>query len=66
MKRNNLKLFRMKQGLSSKEMAEKLEIDPTYYSNIENGRVNPGHKFYMKFGKIFKGQYEDICELFEN
>lgn len=65
MKRNNLKLFRMKQGLSSKEMAEKLGANYTYYSNIENGRIDPSFKFVEKFGMIFKGKYDDFWELFK-
>ena len=65
MKRKNLKLFRMQQGLSSKEMAEKLGVNYTYYSNVENGRINPSYSFCEKFGNIFKNKYEDFWELFK-
>lgn len=65
MKRKNLKLFRMKQGLTSKEMAKKLGANYTYYSNIENGRVDPSYNFCKTFGEIFKGQYEDFWEIFK-
>lgn len=65
MKRNNLRMFRMKMGLMSKEMAKLLSINPTYYSNIENGRVDPSYEVAEKFGNIFRGQYEDFWELFK-
>ena len=38
MKRKNLKKFRIDLNLKSKEMAEKLELQPSTYSNIENGK----------------------------
>lgn len=65
MKRKNLRLFRMKIGLLSKEMAEKLDVHPTYYSNIENGKIEPSWEFAEKFGNMFKGQYEDFWLLFK-
>ena len=65
MKRKNLRLFRMKQGLLSKEMAEKLDVDPTYYSNIETGKIDPSFAFAEKFGNMFRGQYEDFWYLFK-
>ena len=65
MKRINLKLFRMKLGLKSKDMAELLGINATYYSNIENGRVDPSYETAEKFGNIFRGQYEDFWEIFK-
>lgn len=65
MKRINLKLFRMKMGLMSKEMAQLLGINPTYYSNIESGRVDPSYEVAEKFGNIFRGKYDDFWELFK-
>lgn len=55
----------MQQGLLSKEMAEKLGVNLTYYSNVENGRVDPSFDFVQKFGIMFRGEYEDFWELFE-
>jgi transcriptional regulator with XRE-family HTH domain len=34
-----LKRFRMAKGLNQTEFAEKLGVDRSYYSQIENGRV---------------------------
>lgn len=65
MKRKNLKKFRIDLDLKSKEMSEKLGVNPTYYSNIENGRVNPNFEFMERFEKTFNNQYEDIWFLFK-
>ena len=64
-KRKNLRLFRMQQGLLSKEMAEKLGVNPGYYSNVENGLIDPSFEFIEKFGNMFRGQYEDFWYLFK-
>lgn len=65
MKRINLKKFRISLDLKSKEMAELLGLNASYYSNIENGRVDPSYETAEKFGIIFKGQYNDFWELFK-
>ena len=65
MKRTNLQLFRIKMKLKSKEMAEKLGVNPTYYSNIENGRIDPSWEFGEKFGEIFRDKYDDFWTLFK-
>ena len=65
MKRKNLKKFRIDLDLKSKEMSKKLGVNTTYYSNIENGRVNPNFEFMERFEKTFKNQYEDIWFLFK-
>lgn len=65
MKRKNLVKFKIDLGLRSKEMAEKLEISIPYYSNIENGKVDPSFGLMEKFGEVFKGQYTDLWEIFK-
>lgn len=61
MKRKNLIKFRIDNGLRAKEIAEKLEITKTKYSNIENGRVKPSIEFASKFQEAFN--VDDIFEL---
>ena len=60
-KRKNLIKLRIDLGLQSKEMAEKLGVTKTKYSNIENGKVEPS------IGLLFKIQEElgvdDALEL---
>ena len=62
MKRKNLMKFRIDMGYKSKDMADKLGITTTKYSNIENGRVEPSLEFVYKFQGIF--DVEDVLELF--
>ena len=48
MKRKNLIKLRIDLGLQSKEMAEKLGVTKTKYSNIENGKVEPSIELLFK------------------
>ena len=62
MKRKNLVKFRIDMGYKSKDMADKLGITTTKYSNLENGKVEPSLDFIYKFQEIF--DVEDVLELF--
>ena len=62
LKRKNLIKFRIDMGYKSKDMADKLGITFTKYSNLENGRVEPSLDFIYKFQEIF--DVEDVLELF--
>lgn len=61
MKRKNLIKFRIDLGLKSKEMAEKLGITKTRYSNLENGKVEPSMDLLYKFQEVF--DVDDVLEL---
>lgn len=61
MKRKNLIKLRVDLGLKSKEMAEKLGITTTKYSNIENGKVSPSIELAYKLQELF--DVDDILEL---
>jgi DNA-binding XRE family transcriptional regulator len=61
MKRKNLMKFRIDLGLKSKEMAEKLGITKTRYSNLENGKVEPSMDLLYKFQEVF--EVDDVLEL---
>ena len=63
LKRKNLIKLRIDLGLKSKEMAEKLGITTTKYSNIENGKVKPSIDFAYKIQEVF--EVEDVLELLE-
>lgn len=45
---------RMTLGLSQRALAEKLGVDFTYISKIENGQLKPGMPTVRKFGKLLK------------
>jgi putative transcriptional regulator len=64
MKRFNLALFRMRQGLTQSQMAQKLEISVSHYVGIENGFADPSYKVLCKFRDVFKDKHDDIFELF--
>lgn len=63
MKRKNLKKFRIDLDLKSKDMAEKLGVSTSYYSNFENGKVEPSIEFAYKFQEVFG--VDDVMELFK-
>ena len=61
LKRKNLIKFRIDLGLKSKEVADKLGITRTKYSNIENGKVEPSMELLYKFKEVF--DIDDILEV---
>ena len=63
MKRINLKIFRLKQGLNQQEMANKLGISKSYYVAIELGNNDPSFRVAEELYKQFHDQYNDIFEL---
>lgn len=66
--RFNLIKFRKtrEKGKRSKTYFSKaLNITRQHYSNIENGLSNPSYDLMIRFGEVFKDQYEDIWELFK-
>ena len=65
MKRFNLALFRMRQGLTQGQMAKKLAISVSHDVGIENGFADPSYKTLCKFKDAFKDQAIDIFEIFK-
>ena len=63
MKLKNLIKFRIDNNLSSKEMAEKLNLTPTAYSNLENGKKKPTVELAFKIQEMFG--VDNVLELFE-
>lgn len=63
LKRKNLVKFKVDLGLKSKDMAKRLGITNTKYSNIENGRVDPSIELLFKFREEFDA--DDVLELFK-
>ena len=66
-----LKKYRIERGISQKEMAEILEIDPTTLSRIERGkgsRIN--NKIKVRLNELLKFTYRPILTkkyiLFQN
>lgn len=44
-----LKQIRLAAGLSQRELAGKLDVDPTYISHLEKDRRDPSVKFLKRF-----------------
>lgn len=54
LKRKNLIKFRIDKNLKSKEMAERLGLTTSYYSNLENGKIiNPRTNIANKLEEAF-------------
>lgn len=48
-----LKLIRILNDKKSKELAEELEISPSYLSQIENNKKKPSFEIMDKYSKVF-------------
>lgn len=59
--RINLKVERIKRGLTQQEMAKELGISQAAYSQYELGKVNPGLEKAEKIADFFN---KDIKEIF--
>ena len=62
-KRKKLIFWRIEKGLKQVDVARKLGISNSYYSNLENGRATPSYSLLMKFKDTFEINY--IMELFK-
>lgn len=49
-------LKKLRKTLTNEEIAEKLDIDPTYLSAISSGKRNPGGDLVDTFKEVFKEQ----------
>ncbi len=47
-----LKRIRLTSGLSQRELAIELEVDPTYISHLEKNRRDPSVKFLRRFAAV--------------
>ena len=62
-KRFELIDFRKRQGLTQKQMAEKLGISSIHYSRIETGDSNPSFEVMERFKEVFN--IENTFKYFE-
>ena len=63
MERRNLKVFRVKHGLTQSEMAEKIGVARSVYSQAESGRRGCSATFLQKLQKAFDIPDADMWEL---
>lgn len=64
--RTNLKVFRVKAGLSQEAMAEKIGCTRATYSSIENGKRNGRQTFWKDLQKAFGLPDAEIWPLMDN
>ena len=60
LKKNRLKEFREKAGLSQEKLADKVSVTRQTIISIETGRYVPSLELALKFAKLFKCKVEDI------
>lgn len=61
LKREVIKMIieiRIKEGLTQKQLAERLETSQSAIARLENGRGNPTLKFLLKLGKVLNKKLE--------
>lgn len=59
MSRTELKLFRVKQGLSQEQIAEKLGYSRGHYARFENGEAETTLRFLQALETAFELSYEE-------
>ncbi|MFC1754422.1 helix-turn-helix transcriptional regulator [Thermoproteota archaeon] len=50
----SLRLIRVFHDLRTTELAKKLDISPSYLSEIENGKKSPSMELLKKYSVVFK------------
>lgn len=55
-----LKMLRKKKKYTVDDMGKKLNISPSYYSQLENGRRNLSYDQAYKIARIFKKKPDQI------
>lgn len=63
MERRNLKVFRIKNGLTQAEMAERIGVSRSTYSDIESGRRKCAVDFLRKIQVEFNVPDSEIWSL---
>lgn len=63
MERRNLKVFRVKHGLSQAQMAEKIGVARSVYAQAESGKRGCSASFLTKLQKAFNVPDADMWEL---
>ena len=55
-----LKVLRSLKGLSQDDIANKLDIDKSYYSKVERGLTNPTLLYLKNLAEILDTQLEEL------
>lgn len=60
LKKNNLRVFREKSGITQEKLADMAGVTRQTVISIENGKYVPSLPLALKFAKIFKCRVEDF------
>lgn len=61
--RMNLKIFRIRHGLTQSEMAARVGYDRASYALVETGTRNPSIEFFMNLQQAFNVPDAEMWEL---
>ena len=61
--KNNLRLYRVKHGLTQEDLSKKLEVSRQTINAIENNRYFPSLELGLKLSKIFNCTVNEIFSL---
>lgn len=61
---SKLRLARKQRGISTKDAAKAIGIHPSYLSGVENFRQCPTIDIYVKLGKLYNMNPNDLVESF--
>lgn len=62
MERRNLKILRVKHGLTQMEMSKKIGVSLSIYCKVENGKQNCSTRFLRKLQQAFNIPDSEIWE----
>ena len=63
LKKNRLREFRDKAGLSQEKLADKVKVTRQTIISIENGRYVPSLQLALRFAKLFECKIEDLFNI---
>lgn len=52
----NIRLMRIRHGISQSELAQRLDVSQTHMSNLEHGRVSVSLRVLLRLAHFFKCQ----------
>ncbi|MDD5050394.1 MAG: helix-turn-helix transcriptional regulator [Candidatus Pacebacteria bacterium] len=58
----NLKRLRLKKSLSQGDISRRLDVDRSYVSNLENGRMNPTLSTIKKLAKALNTSADKLLK----
>lgn len=62
---NDLKVFRAKEDITQKDLAEEMNVSRQTINAIETGKYDPSLELALKLGKYFEAPVEEIFSLEE-